>query len=178
MRAMVTSRARLLILVFVFLVGFPLGALAAFVYSAWWPPPALSSNFISPHGDFHCGEGRSGMGTSTNPGEGWGYVRTRLNSPSPCNGAIHAVPAGYLGAATRAWRRNSGTSTWVLCSTTGTAYTANAWSSFGVGALLCSNPAGSQDFYAQARPVHGYDFNGNVWYAVAPWGHSSPIQSY
>lgn len=159
-------------------LSFPLAALAGFVYSTWWPPPALKNLVLTSHPThLHCGEGRSAIGTSTDPGEGWGYIRTRTMAGT-CSGAIHAVPAGYLGAAVRAWRTNPGSSTFALCSTTGTAYTAQAWSEFGVGALLCSNPAGAQEFYAQARPVHGYDSLGQVLYKVAPWGHNSPIQSY
>lgn len=162
----------------VLVVLFPLAALAGFVYSTWNWQTTLDHMLIFSHGDFHCGEGRSAMGTSSDPGEVWGYVRSKVDPGTGCAGSLSSVPAGYLAAATRGWYDPDNNGTFSLCGETGFAYSAVTTYSFGVGAALCPNPSGADEYYAQARPRHGYDSGAGTYYKTGVWSHNSPMQSY
>lgn len=169
-----------LLLTLAVVVAFPLSAVAGFVYSSFAATASVDYLVQSATSNYHCGEGRSAVGDSADPGEQRGEIQSRIdnNIGFGCTGSTQNVQPGYLGVATRGWYDPDNDGSFTLCNYTNYAYSSVSAYGFAVGASLCPNPAGADEYYAEARITHGWDSGGGVAYDSSSWGFTSPKQSY
>jgi hypothetical protein len=81
------------------------------------------------------------------------------------------MPGGYIGANADGYINGS------YCGSTGFYYNSGPASGFGVGAQLCSNPAGSQVFDTVATGTI-WDYVYSTWQYVYTNSLTSPNQNY
>jgi hypothetical protein len=98
------------------------------------------------------------------------WIRSAF-SPNHCGAPVYWMPSGYLGI--RAWGYRDG----FVCTSTGFYYNSSSQYEFGVGAVLCGNPAGSQVFHTSAD-AQVWTLIGGSWQYTFVGSVSSPNQNY
>lgn len=102
------------------------------------------------------------------------FSHARYSNGGTCNLAL-SRPPGYLGAEVQGWYDPNNDGTYSYCGTTGIYTNSSSTSSFGVGAILCPNPAGLDPYFSRSRASH-YDAGLGVYYVSSL--RDSPIQNY
>lgn len=99
------------------------------------------------------------------------YIESNTD-PHRCNTSYaYNMPGGYIGANADGYINGS------YCGSTGFYYNSGPASGFGVGAQLCSNPAGSQVFDTVATETI-WDYVYSTWQYVYTNSLTSPNQNY
>ncbi len=88
----------------------------------------------------YCGRGYATVGDSASPADGQAFVRATFWFPGSCGSTNgdYVMTAGKLGAFV-VYMRNG-----TVCGSTNPVFSSVATARFGVGAVVCSNPAGGQ----------------------------------